>query len=88
MSPLKACLMPDKGERKKDTTVMFVAEFSGFLYSRDRRVFLMLQAPQKLVVEDPVLNLCVEENLRVSVGFPYATVLQLVMHNFFVHNLV
>lgn len=65
---------------------MFFAEFSGFLCSRDGRVVLMLQAPQNLFVEDPVLNLSVEENLRVSVGFPYATVLQLVMQNFVVHN--
>lgn len=46
----------------------------------------MVQAPQKLLVEDAILNLCVEENLRVFVGFPYATVLQLVIRNFVVHN--
>lgn len=46
----------------------------------------MLQAAQKLFVKNLILNLCVEENLRVSVSFPYATVLQLLMHSFVVHN--
>lgn len=39
VSPPKACLVPNKGESKKDTIVMFFAEFSGFLCSRDGREF-------------------------------------------------
>lgn len=46
----------------------------------------MLQPPRKFFVEDPILNLCVEGNVKVSVGFLYTTVLQPVMHSFVVRN--
>lgn len=39
VSSPKACVVPNSGGRKKDTIVMFFAEFSGFLCSRAGREF-------------------------------------------------